>query len=261
MNQRLLEEALEGLVPEVSYLEETGSTNTVAKAWAAQGAPEGALVVAGFQTAGRGRFQRAWFAPPGCCLLFSQVLRPKCDPEEFPLLNLAASIGLAAAISVIGLPFGLQPGLKWPNDVLIGGRKVAGILSEVVNLNGPLGAVEATREPSQAAVVGIGINVNVDEFPTDLRPTATSLSLEAGSNFDLVELLAQFLRSFQDVLGSFPGGVSKMYEGLSETIGKHVRVQAGDLAFEGKAVRIDPLGRLVLDGGQTVASGDLTYGS
>lgn len=240
-----MESALAEHVPQVTYLEQTGSTNAVAKKLALEGAPHRALVVAGFQTEGRGRFDRTWFAPAGCCLLFSQVIRPKCEAEQLPLVNLAASIALSQAL--FGL--GVDSTLKWPNDVLINGRKVAGILSEVLDAVGP----------EQAVVLGVGLNVNVEEFPEELRGTATSLSLEAGASFDLIETLIQFLIRFEILLESFPDGMAEVYIDLCETIGRRVRVQSGNSVVEGKAVRIDAAGHLVLEGGHTVTAGDLTH--
>jgi len=256
MDQSDLESALADFVPQVTYLEQTGSTNAVARQLALEGAPHRALVVAGFQTEGRGRFDRTWFAPPGCCLLFSQVLRLKCDAEQLPLANLAASIALSQALSKLGL----VSSLKWPNDVLINGRKVAGILAEVVSQYGSRGLVQESK-PEHAVVLGVGLNVNVEEFPDELRAMATSLSLEGGHSFDLIETLIQFQIRFEILLELFPKDVAETYGKMSETVGRLVRVRSGNSIVEGKAVRIDPLGHLVLEGGHTITAGDLTYES
>lgn len=238
-SQSGLETALADLVPELRFLEETTSTNAVASDWAAQGAPDGAIVVTDHQTAGRGRLDRSWYAPPGECLLFSMVLTPRARPDQLGLLNLAA----AAALCLSLRPH-TPARVKWPNDVMMGGRKVAGILSE---------------GSESFAVVGVGLNVNVAEFPGELAGTATSLLRETGAPADRLELLRGYLEEFDRLYASFPEGVVSAYEPLCETLGLRVRVQLPDRALEDEATGIDPTGGLVLAGGEIVRAGDVVH--
>jgi len=156
------------------------STNRRALAWAEAGAPEGALVLAEHQTAGRGRLGRSWADVPGEGLLLSLVLRPALSPERMGLLPLAAGLAVAEALDGHAAP--LAPTLKWPNDVLLGGRKVCGILAE----GRPGGA-------HPFAVLGIGVNVGQTAFPAELAERATSLLLATGRTPDRTALLADLL--------------------------------------------------------------------
>lgn len=140
-------------------------------------APEGALVVAEEQTAGRGRLGRRWLAPAGTSLLCSLQLRPPVPPERLPELTVVASRACAEAIAALT---GLEPELKFPNDVLLGGRKVAGILAEA-------------REGRVVLGVGVNVNVTADELPQDVDRPATSLLVETGGEIDRAELLVELL--------------------------------------------------------------------
>jgi BirA family biotin operon repressor/biotin-[acetyl-CoA-carboxylase] ligase len=168
-----------------TYVESTPSTQLLLT----PDAPEGALVVAGEQTAGRGRLGRRWFAPGGTSLLCSLQLRPSVSPERLPELTGVAARACAETLAALT---GLAPEVKFPNDVLIGGRKVAGILAEA-------------REGR--VVLGIGINVNLteDNLPTEVDRPATSLLAETGQEFDraelLVELLVRLERAYDAWLG------------------------------------------------------------
>jgi BirA family biotin operon repressor/biotin-[acetyl-CoA-carboxylase] ligase len=143
----------------------TDSTNTRARELAAAGAPHGTVVTAGEQTAGRGRQGRAWTAPPGKALLYSALVRPLDERH----MMLPLSIPLAVAEAAEELAPGIECGVKWPNDVLVGRRKLAGVLIEA-------------RPRDGWAVVGVGLNLTIapDEFPRELRETATSLTIECG---------------------------------------------------------------------------------
>jgi BirA family biotin operon repressor/biotin-[acetyl-CoA-carboxylase] ligase len=160
------------------------STMAAAAAWAADGAPEGALVVAGHQTAGRGRLGRTWADAPGESLLFSLVLRPRLAPERRGLVPLAAGLAVAEAVERVA---GLRPALKWPNDVVLNGRKAAGVLVE-----GQL----AQGRPA-VLVVGVGVNVGPAAFPPEVAERATSLAHEAGRPVPRAPLLAAFLSAFE----------------------------------------------------------------
>lgn len=153
------------------------STNDEIRALAQAGAAEGLIVLAEHQTAGRGRRGAAWFAPAGDSLAFSILVRPTAAKALWPRLALAAGLAVAEALEI----FGLQAGIKWPNDVWLGQRKVAGIL------------VEAGAD---FAIVGIGLNVSTTEFPPELAETATSLQLETAQVISRAEVLAPLVSRF-----------------------------------------------------------------
>lgn len=157
--------------------ESVESTNDEARRLALGGAAEGLIVLAESQTAGRGRRGAAWFSPHGDSLAFSILLRPSDPIALWPRLALAAGLAVAEALET----FGLQPGIKWPNDIWLGKRKVAGILVEA----GP-----------DFAVVGIGLNVNTTSFPTDVSEIATSLRLETSRSFAPADVLGVIIRKF-----------------------------------------------------------------
>jgi BirA family biotin operon repressor/biotin-[acetyl-CoA-carboxylase] ligase len=165
----------------VSWHEEVGSTNDVAIAAAAAGAPEGLVVVANAQSAGRGRVTRRWSSPPGAGLYVSVVLRPV--EHVFPLLTIAAGVAIAEGVSAAS---GLEPGVKWPNDVYVGSRKLAGILAEA-------GASGGTVE---YVVLGFGVNVRAAAYPADVTARATSIEAELGRNVDRGLVLAECLAAF-----------------------------------------------------------------
>jgi BirA family biotin operon repressor/biotin-[acetyl-CoA-carboxylase] ligase len=220
------------------------STNALAAA-----APEhGLVVVADHQTAGRGRLGREWVTPAGAALTFSAVVDPTVDDEWWPLVPLVA--GYAVARRVRG-------SVKWPNDVLLGGRKLCGILVERVHLRAQTG-------DRPLAVVGIGINVDqgADELPVD---TATSLRLAAGP-VDRTELFGQVLGDLRTWLGVLTGGPHTFvtsYQGVCDTLGRDVRVDLPDgSVLEGRATGVDDHGRLEVEaagGVVAVAAGDVVH--
>lgn len=168
----------------VHFFTNTGSTNDLALVLSNTGASDATLVVADSQSAGRGRLAgRSWISPPGTGLYFSLILRPHLAPQDFPKLTLAAGLALCKAIKS-HTP--CQPGLKWPNDLFLHGRKCGGILTETQ-------AVTGTGQT--AVVIGIGLNVNTpsESFSGDLRTKATSLLAETGAAYDRGSLLAAIL--------------------------------------------------------------------
>jgi BirA family transcriptional regulator, biotin operon repressor / biotin---[acetyl-CoA-carboxylase] ligase len=225
----------------VSLHAEAGSTNALASA-----EPDADhVVVADHQQAGRGRLDRAWVTPPGAALTFSAVCDPGVDTEWWPVVPLVAGYAVARAIGDVAA-------LKWPNDVLVGDRKVCGILVERVNTRPPL------------AVVGIGVNVDQtdDELPV---PTATSLAL-AGHPVDRTELFGGVLRHLRESLDSFaasPAAFVDRYRARSATLGEQVRVDLpGDRSVTGRVSDIDAHGGLVLDtddGTVTLSAGDVVH--
>ncbi|MGE5602028.1 MAG: biotin--[acetyl-CoA-carboxylase] ligase [Nitrososphaerales archaeon] len=236
-----------------------GSTNDVAHEQARAGAADGLLVVAEEQTAGRGRLARTWWAPPATCLLMSLVLRPWSVGRTLSLPQagqLTMSLGLAAA-EAAGELTGLRVQLKWPNDLLIEGRKLGGMLTEL----------DADEDRLDYAVLGLGLNVNVDfaapGAPPELALTATSLQMETGRPVDRLALLAGILlrteRWYERVLaGESPHEVWAQH---LDTLGRRVRVAFITGFLEGVAVGVTPEGGLLVqdDAGrvQIVWSGDV----
>lgn len=221
------------------------STQRVAFDLADGGAADGTVVVADFQTAGRGRRGRAWHAEPGTSLLASIVVRPSLPVRLLPLLSLAAAVAVAEALVRAG---GVAARLAWPNDVVIGGRKVAGILLESRLAAAPL------------CVVGVGVNVGARRFPGPLAARATSLAIEAGRAPDRDALLDELLRAFVawrarlEREGFAP--VRDRWLALSETIGRTVVRAEGT----GVAVGLDDDGALLVRAGGAVhriVAGDL----
>jgi BirA family biotin operon repressor/biotin-[acetyl-CoA-carboxylase] ligase len=228
-----------------------GSTNTAAMAAAADGAPEGSVFLAEEQTAGRGRGANSWQSPRSTGIYCSAVVRPKLPPSEVLILSLAAGLAVRAAIQQVDSR--VSADLKWPNDILIGGKKVCGILTEM--------NAEATRV--RYIVVGIGINVNQSSFPKELQ--ATSLRLVTGSEWSRVELVAALLKSldreYRQLLED-PGAREsirrRFAESSSWTQGKAVRVEENGSALEGTTEGLDSRGFLLVrtpKGMQTVLSG------
>ncbi|MDG4475307.1 biotin--[acetyl-CoA-carboxylase] ligase [Thiovibrio frasassiensis] len=168
----------------VQFFTSTGSTNDLALILSNTGAPDGTLIVADNQTAGRGRLAgRIWLSPPGTGLYFSLILRPRLSPEDFPKLTLAAGLALCKALEGHSH---CQPGLKWPNDIFLHGKKCGGILTETQAVSGA---------GQTAVVIGIGLNVNIpaEAFTGELRSKATSLLAETGIPHDRGPLLAAIL--------------------------------------------------------------------
>jgi BirA family biotin operon repressor/biotin-[acetyl-CoA-carboxylase] ligase len=228
-----------------------GSTNTAAMAAAAEGAPEGSVFLAEEQLAGRGRGANLWQSPRSTGIYCSVVVRPALPPSEVLVLSLAAGLAVRAAIQQVDAQ--VTADLKWPNDVLIGGKKVCGILTEM--------NAEATRV--RYIVVGVGINVNQATFPKEL--SATSLRLATGSEWSRVEVVAALLKSldreYRQLLEDRDARESilrRFAENSSWVEGKAVRIEENDSAFEGTTEGLDPRGFLQVrtaKGMQTVLSG------
>jgi BirA family transcriptional regulator, biotin operon repressor / biotin---[acetyl-CoA-carboxylase] ligase len=195
----------------------TDSTNERARELVAAGAPHGTLVTAAEQSAGRGRQGRAWTAPPGSAVLMSLVLR---DPHE--LLPLAAAVATCEAVPV-------ECRIKWPNDVWAAGRKLAGILAE-------------GRPREGWAVLGIGLNVTTEEFPPELRDSATSLRLE-GVETDTESILSALLAALERRLEDEPAELLSAWRERDALRGRRVRWRDG----EGTAAGIDDTGALLVD--------------
>jgi BirA family biotin operon repressor/biotin-[acetyl-CoA-carboxylase] ligase len=241
-----------GLWTDLRVVESSPSTNAEVAAAARGGAPEGLVVVAESQTAGRGRRDRSWTTPPRAGLTFSVLLRPSFAASGWGWLPLLAGLAMATPLTTLSE---LDVRLKWPNDMLVGERKLGGILTEVVGT---------------AVVVGIGLNVSLrdDELPV---PTATSLAIEGSAVVDrdpvLRAVLREFDRRYVDLSHASGDadacGLAAGYRAACATLGRDVRVELpGSRALDGTAVDVDADGRLVLDVAgdrQTVAAGDVVH--
>jgi BirA family biotin operon repressor/biotin-[acetyl-CoA-carboxylase] ligase len=240
-------------------LAETDSTNRVVLDRARAGAPEGEVVVADHQTAGRGRLGRSWQAPPGASLLVTVLLRPTIPTAEVHLVTIAAALAAADAAAAVA---GIRPSLKWPNDLVIERdgttRKLAGLLAESIVTGGRI----------EAVALGMGLNVQWPaELPEDLRAIATALNREAGHDVDRDAVLDAWLAGLADRYGCLaePGGADELlaaYRTACATLGRDVRVE---LAFEtvlGVAADVDGDGHLLLDtpdGRRTITAGDVVH--
>jgi BirA family biotin operon repressor/biotin-[acetyl-CoA-carboxylase] ligase len=240
----------------VVYLPETSSTNDEARRLAEAGTPEGTVVVTDYQTAGRGRLSRSWAAPKGCCLLLSLVFRPEVAPHQLQRLTMICGLALATAIEE---KTGLAVGLKWPNDVVFGEAKVAGILTEI-GLSG---------RRIDYVIVGMGLNVNLDpgQLPADLAMPATSLSQVLGRPVSRVPLLQAFLRQVEARYLALQAGQSPHDEWAQRlvTVGQMVKVSSSGQEYSGVAEGVNADGALLVrlpDGRlQTVLAGDVSLRS
>jgi BirA family biotin operon repressor/biotin-[acetyl-CoA-carboxylase] ligase len=244
------------VIPDVSIevLDAVPSTNAVAVERARAGASDGYVVVAEHQTGGRGRLDRTWETPRGSALTFSVVLRPTVPMRSWPWLPLLTGYAVDKALQAQGY----DAGVKWPNDVLIGDRKVAGILIE---------RIETPEGP--AAVVGVGLNVGMTraELPV---PTATSLAIESGTEPDRNDVLVSVLSTLREAYDAWQAGgdhtglrLAESYASACVTVGQDVRVELpGGSVLSGRATGVDPGGRLVVDtadGARYVAAGDVVH--
>ena len=243
-------------------LPQVASTNSTAFTLAEAGAPDGTVVVAEEQTAGRGRLGRSWYSPPGRNLYCSVLLRSFPSPERIATwLSWVPLVSGMAALRTVQAVAELQPALKWPNDVFVGDRKVGGVLCESSGLG----------TPRAALVVGVGLNVNTraEDFPEDLRGMATSLAVETGRRFDRVELLAGLLHElevrYRTIFSDIPPAIRSKYCTLCSTLGRRVRVtlSSGE-HVEGEAQAITADGALqVTEEGSgrvvTIRAGDVVY--
>jgi BirA family biotin operon repressor/biotin-[acetyl-CoA-carboxylase] ligase len=257
----LAEEIREGLdtrvfgAQDIICVAETDSTNLRAKDLAVGGAPEGTAVIAGSQTAGRGRKGRSWFSPAGGGIYLSLILRPTMPPSEAPVITLMT--GVAAAESLFSVTK-LDARIKWPNDLLVSGKKIAGILTEI--------STEMDR--IDHVVVGVGVNVNMPRasLPEELRETATSVLIETGMHCARVRLVQAFLEQFETYYRTLQDEgfepIRKRWKELSDIIGRRISVEMIGKVQTGRAVDVDTDGVLVLEdeqgGLQRIASGDVT---
>jgi BirA family biotin operon repressor/biotin-[acetyl-CoA-carboxylase] ligase len=233
------------------------STIDKAVALAQEGAPEGTVVVAEAQTGGRGRLGRTWSSPAGVGIWSSIILRPSIPPREAPKLTLLIAVGVAKTLNE---RYRLNARIKWPNDVIVNGKKICGVLTELL----------AEQDAVRYIIASFGLNVNQTRsgFPDEVARIATSMRIEAGRKLDrprvfkdiLMELDTQYVHFIPPGRGS--ASILEQWRELSCTLGKHVKVQLRDESIEGIARDIDDDGSLIIelaDGGLlSVAYGDVT---
>jgi BirA family biotin operon repressor/biotin-[acetyl-CoA-carboxylase] ligase len=224
---------------DIQVFEQTTSTNDVIEMLARDGVREGVVVFAEAQTKGRGRLGRKWMSPTHKGLWFSILLRPDLRPQETTQLTAASATALRRAIKIVT---GLSAEIKWPNDLLVGGKKVVGILTEM----------SAEVDRVRHVILGIGVDVNQDvaEFPPELRKIATSLKIEAGQEISRAELAVEILRELDCDYTRMAGGkfsdVADEWEAGCATIGKNVSVQMGARQVRGRAEALDDDGALLV---------------
>lgn len=226
--------------------EETDSTNTRAKQMAEEGKPHGLLVCAEKQTGGKGRRGRAWSSPPGESIYMTLLLRPQLQPAHASMLTLVMGLAAAQACNTLLLRTlgekAPKVKLKWPNDLVIDGRKLTGILTE---MNSEVDFIHYL-------VIGTGINVNISSFPPELEETATSLYRETGRRFSRAELTALCMDYFEDAYNSFIctenlSGLCEMYNRLLVNTGREVRVLEPGNEYTGTALGINERGELLVE--------------
>ena len=252
IRQRL---AAQRLGTEFHYFAEIGSTNTYARRLAEQGAREGELVIAESQTEGRGRLGRHWVSPPNVNLYISFVLRPKLPPARAPQVTLMAAVALAETLQSF-LP--VAPSIKWPNDITVKGKKLAGILTEV----------NCGTDSVEFVILGIGVNVNypVDLMPEEIHQRATSVLVECQNKVSREDLLWRLIQDLDRCYGEIEENgfapLAPRWEAYFGWRGQRVRIELLNQVVFGIAKGIDHDGALLLedeDGGlQRVIAGDVT---
>ena len=221
----------------VHFARETDSTNLWIKRLAKEGAPEGTLALAEFQSAGRGRLGRSWEVPEGTSVMMSILLRPKFEPQYAPTLTLVMGMAVAKAVKSLGF----DVSIKWPNDVVVSHKKICGILTEMGVRDGKI----------DYAVIGVGINVNIREFPDEMADKATSLYLESGREFDRSQIPGLVMEAFEEYYEKFAAtcdlsGLKEEYESILANYNQPVRVLAKE-PYEGVARGITDGGELLVE--------------
>jgi BirA family biotin operon repressor/biotin-[acetyl-CoA-carboxylase] ligase len=227
----------------IHYHEMIPSTNLEAHRLALQGAAEGEIIIAEGQTRGRGRMKREWWSPPYLNLYISIILRPNLSPEHASKISLMSAVALAETVqSFLSYP----PEIKWPNDILVGGKKLAGILTE------------SSCEPGRLhfVILGIGVNLNVsrDLMPSSIQNLATSLMMLTHKPVDRSEFARRLIQNLDQCYGNLENGdfahIARRWESFFSLKGQRVRVEMSDQQVFGKAIGIDGDGALILENGR-----------
>ncbi|MFJ7975319.1 biotin--[acetyl-CoA-carboxylase] ligase [Peribacillus sp. NPDC096379] len=224
----------------IHYEESVDSTQKIANRLANGGAAEGTIVIAEEQTLGKGRLSRNWHSPKFTGIWMSLILRPKIPFHEAPQLTLLAAVAVAQAIEDVT---DLSPEIKWPNDLLIKGKKVTGILTEL----------QAESDRIHSVIVGIGVNVNqkLSDFPEELQNTATSLFIESGKSISRSTLIQQILRNMEKLYSTYLkhgfNPVKLLWESYAVSLGKELKATTVNETIIGKALGITDSGVLLLE--------------
>ncbi len=224
---------------QIRYFSRIDSTNQYAKRIAEEGAPDGTLIIADEQTAGKGRSGRTWVTPPAEAIAFTLLLRPKLSPDRISMVTLVMGLAVTNAVNSL---YGVSAGIKWPNDVVIKGRKLCGILTEM----------SAEVRQVNYIVIGVGINANLTSFPEEIREIATSLKLELGRDINRAELIARVMTEFERLYAEFEaqgdlGAVMQEYNELCLNAGSKVRVLDPNGEYTGTSRGINSMGELLVE--------------
>ncbi|MGN1266582.1 MAG: biotin--[acetyl-CoA-carboxylase] ligase [Dorea sp.] len=227
------------LISDVIYYEETDSTNIQAKAAGTDGAEHGTLVIAEEQNAGRGRRGRSWESPAGGSIYMTLLLRPEIPPVKAPMLTLVMAAAVAEGLKDAT---GLATGIKWPNDIVLNGKKICGILTEM----------STEIDHINYVVIGVGINVNQETFPEEIEAVATSLKNESGKTFSRVEIIASVMKSFEKYYTIFLqredlSGQQEFYNRILINRGCEVRVLEPGNEYNAHALGINETGELIVE--------------
>lgn len=253
-----ISEGLKALIigKKIIYFPETDSTNTQAKRFAIDGCPEGTVILADRQTMGRGRMSREWHSPGGAGIYMSIVVRPEISLNELPKITLVAAVAAAEAVNASA---NVKVLIKWPNDLLLNGKKICGILTEL----------HSPENENSFVVVGIGINLNTpgEMFPEDIAGIATSVFIETRQKIPRITVIKSVIEYFDrwyDVFlnGGFPGILEK-WKAYSEIIGRRIQVEQMDALITGTVIDIGSDGALILQDASKnihrIYSGDVSY--
>ena len=239
---------------EVLYFDTIDSTNTKAQELAEKGYPSGTLVVADKQESGKGRRGRSWVSPSGTGIFMTLMIKPDINPNNASMLTLVAALAVAKAITSVT---GEEAMIKWPNDIVVNGKKVCGILTEM----------NAQFDYINHIVVGIGINVHNESFPEEISQMASSLMIEAGGKrFHRAQIIAETMSYFEQYYDTFLqtqdlSALVREYDELLVNMNKAVRVLDPKEPFDGKAMGITPKGELIVDTWESrklVSSGEVS---
>ena len=239
---------------EVLYFDTIDSTNTKAQELAEKGYPSGTLVVADKQESGKGRRGRSWVSPSGTGIFMTLMIKPDINPNNASMLTLVAALAVAKAITSVT---GEKALIKWPNDIVVNGKKVCGILTEM----------NAQFDYINHIVVGIGINVHNESFPEEISQMASSLMIEAGGKrFHRAQIIAETMSYFEQYYDTFLktqdlSALVREYDELLVNRNKSVRVLDPKEPFDGKAMGITPKGELIVDTWESrklVSSGEVS---
>lgn len=218
---------------------ELNSTNERAKELATEGVPEGVLVVAESQNRGKGRLGRGWFSPEGTGIYLSLIFRPSLTPEKAPGFTLLGAVALARAVLEVT---DLKVGIKWPNDLLVEGKKFAGILTEMKG--------EMDRIHSLILGVGINVNTNPEDFPKEIQGNAISLKTVLGRPVSRVQLIGAYLTVLEELYDEYlESGLEPILKAWKEwniTLGQWITVSSGTEKFYGQAIDLDEKGSLIV---------------